>query len=76
VSHPLLFSDDRLPSAPSAINPEQVIHVRGRRTRSETPREMTRADIQQAISDYRGAAQIAQDAGFDGVTSAASTRER
>jgi N-ethylmaleimide reductase len=32
-----------------------------------TRREMTRADIRQAITDYRNAAQIAKDAGFDGV---------
>jgi len=34
---------------------------------SETPREMTRADIKQAVSEYRNAAQVARDAGFDGV---------
>jgi N-ethylmaleimide reductase len=32
-----------------------------------TPREMTRDDIRQAFADYRNAAQIAKDAGFDGV---------
>ena len=34
---------------------------------SETPREMTRADVRQAIDDYRDAAGVASDAGFDGV---------
>jgi N-ethylmaleimide reductase len=34
---------------------------------SETPREMTKADIKQAVADYRSAAQVAKDAGFDGV---------
>jgi N-ethylmaleimide reductase len=67
VSHPSLLNDGRLPSAPSPINPEQIIHVRGGRTMSETPREMTRAEIRQAVDEYRGAAQVAQDAGFDGV---------
>jgi N-ethylmaleimide reductase len=32
-----------------------------------TPREMTRADVLQTIADYRNAAQIAKDAGFDGI---------
>ena len=34
---------------------------------SETPREMTLADIQQAIDEYYNSAQVAKDAGFDGV---------
>ena len=32
-----------------------------------TPREMTRADIRRAVADFRNAARIAMDAGFDGV---------
>jgi N-ethylmaleimide reductase len=67
VSHPSFLSDGRFPVAPSAINPEQLIHVRGRTCMSETPREMTRADIRQAIDEYRNSAQLAKNAGFDGV---------
>jgi N-ethylmaleimide reductase len=67
VSHPSFFSDGRLPVAPSAINPEQLIHVAGGTRMSETPREMTRADIRQAIDEYRNSAQLAKKAGFDGV---------
>jgi len=67
VSHPIFFSDGRLPVAPSAVNPEQLIHVPGGTRMSETPREMTRADIKQAVAEYRNAAQVARDAGFDGV---------
>jgi N-ethylmaleimide reductase len=44
VSHPIFFADGRLPVAPSAVNPEQLIHVAGGTRMSETPREMTRAD--------------------------------
>jgi N-ethylmaleimide reductase len=66
VSHPSFFSDGKLPVAPSAINPEQLIHVAGGTRMSETPREMTRADIRQAINEYRNSA-LARDAGFDGV---------
>jgi N-ethylmaleimide reductase len=67
VSHPVFFSYDRLPVAPSAINPEQLIHVPGGTVMSETPREMTRADIKQAVAEFRNAAQVAKDSGFDGV---------
>ncbi len=67
VSHPSFFPDGRLPLAPSAINPMQTVHVASGTTMTVTPREMTRADIRQAIADYRSAAQVAKDAGFDGV---------
>jgi N-ethylmaleimide reductase len=67
VSHPSFFGDGRLPVAPSAINPEQLIHVPGGTRMSETPREMSLADIQQAIDEYYNSAQVAKDAGFDGV---------
>jgi N-ethylmaleimide reductase len=67
VSHPSFFHDGRLPLAPSAIDPIQTVHVASGTTMTVTPREMARADIRQAIADYRSAAQIAKDAGFDGV---------
>jgi N-ethylmaleimide reductase len=67
ISHSSLFPDGRLPAAPSAVNPEQWVHVRGGRIMSDAPREMTRADVRQAIDDYRHAAGVAMDAGFDGV---------
>src|ERR1700686_5454539 len=61
VSHPSLFSDGRLPVAPSAINPEQLIHVPGGTRLSETPREMTLADIKRTIDEYRNSAQVAKN---------------
>lgn len=67
ISHSSFFSDGRLPLAPSAINPIQQVHVTGGLVNTETPREMTLADIYQTVSDYRTAARIAKDAGFDGV---------
>jgi N-ethylmaleimide reductase len=67
VSHPSFFPDERLPLAPSAIDPMQPVHLASGKTMTVTPREMTRADIRQAIADYRNAARIAKDAGFDGV---------
>jgi N-ethylmaleimide reductase len=67
ISHSSLFPDGRLPAAPSAVNPEQWVHVRGGRIMSDTPREMTRADVRQAIDEYRHAAEVARAARFDGV---------
>jgi N-ethylmaleimide reductase len=67
VSHRSLYVDGRLPLGPSAVNPEQLIHVKGGRIVSEVPREMTLQDIKHAVTDFRHAAQVARDAGFDGV---------
>ncbi len=67
VSHRSLYNDGRLPRGPSAVDPEQLIHVKGGRVMSETPREMSLQDIKQAVKDFRHAAQVARDAGFDGV---------
>lgn len=67
VSHRSLYDDRRLPLGPSAVNPEQLIHVKGGKTPSETPGEMSFRDIKQAVKDFRHAAQVARDAGFDGV---------
>lgn len=67
VSHRSVYRNGRLPLGPSAINPEQLIHVKGGTIMSETPREMSLQDIKQAMRDFRHAAQVARDAGFDGV---------
>jgi N-ethylmaleimide reductase len=67
VSHRSFFRDGRPPLAPFAIDPQQLIHTASGTVMSETPREMTKADIKQSVADYRSAAQIAKYAGFDGV---------
>jgi N-ethylmaleimide reductase len=67
VSHRSVYDDGRLPLGPSAVNPEQLIHVKGEKIMSETPREMSLHDIKQAVKDFRHAAQVARDAGLDGV---------
>lgn len=67
VSHASFFSGGRLPAAPSAVDPLQLIHTAHGTVMSQTPKEMTKADIGQTIADYRSAAQIAKYAGFDGV---------
>src|SRR3984957_10865519 len=67
VSHRSLYDDGRLPLGPSAVDPGQLIHVKGGKIPSETPGEMSLHDIKQAVKDFRHAAQVARDAGFDGV---------
>ena len=67
ISHTSFFPDGRRPLAPSAINPLQQVHVTGGTVNTETPREMTLADIHQTIADYQNASRIAKDAGFDGI---------
>jgi N-ethylmaleimide reductase len=67
VSHRSLYEDGRAPLGPSAVNPEQLIHIKGGRVMSEIPQEMNLADIKQAVREFRHAAQVARDAGFDGV---------
>jgi N-ethylmaleimide reductase len=67
VSHPRFFSDGRIPLAPSAINPEQLVHIDGGMEPTVTPREMSKADIRQAVADYQNAARVAKTSGFDGV---------
>jgi N-ethylmaleimide reductase len=67
VSHRSLYDDGRIPLGPSAVNPEQLIHVQGGRVMSELPRAMSLDDVKQVVTDFRHAAQVARDAGFDGV---------
>src|SRR5580692_9075444 len=67
VSHRSLYEDGRAPLGPSAVNPEQLIHVKSGRVMSEIPQEMNLEDIKQAVREFRHAAQVARDAGFDGV---------
>lgn len=49
----------RLQLGPSAVNPEQLIHVKGGKIMCETPREMRLHEIKQAVKDFRHAAQVA-----------------
>ena len=62
----MLYDDGRAPLGPSA-GPEQLIHVKGGRIIGETPREMSLQDVRLAVRDFGHAAQVARDAGFDGV---------
>jgi N-ethylmaleimide reductase len=66
-SHPDLRGG-RLPSGPSAINPdEMVFSPTTGLVKSLTPRAFRTGEIEQTIEDYRSAAINARRAGFDGV---------
>ena len=57
VSHRSLYDDGRVPRGPSAVNPEQRIHVKGGSVMSDVPGEMSLSDIHQAVEDFRHAAE-------------------
>jgi N-ethylmaleimide reductase len=68
VSNRELVDNGRLPFAPSAVDPEQLVHTGyGKTEMTSVPAEMTLQDIKQAAADFRHASQVARDAGFDGV---------
>jgi N-ethylmaleimide reductase len=68
VSNRDLVGTGRAPLAPSAIDPQQLVYTNyGKTEVTSAPEAMTREDIQQTISDFRHAARVARDAGFDGV---------
>lgn len=69
-SHPSLQPNKELPVAPSAIAPpkgSKTIIETGAFVELGTPRALTVKEIKQIVMDYQHAAQIAMDAGFDGV---------
>ena len=68
VSNAVLIGNGRLPLAPSAMNPDQQVHTDyGTTELTSVPEAMSLEDIQQTIADFRHAARVARDAGFDGV---------
>lgn len=68
ISHRDLQPDGQLPVAPSAIRAEGVqAYTPGGFKPLETPRALEPGEIPGLIEDYARAAQLAKDAGFDGV---------
>src|ERR1700678_549378 len=68
VSNPTLVGNGHSPLAPSSVNPEQLVHTGyGLTETTSVPEAMSLEDIRQTIADFRHAAKVAQDAGFDGV---------
>jgi N-ethylmaleimide reductase len=68
VTTTALVGVGQTPLGPSAVDPEQLIHTGYTETEmSRAPAAMTLDDIRQAVRDFRNAAKVALDAGFDGV---------
>jgi N-ethylmaleimide reductase len=67
ISHPDLLPDKQTPVAPSAIKPEgEAITYEGMKAFVE-PRALEINEIQNIVSQYKHGAQMAKQAGFDGV---------
>ncbi|MBT8394395.1 MAG: alkene reductase [Bacteroidia bacterium] len=66
ISHPD-FHSGKLPLAPSAINPGYKSFTPQGFKETVTPKEMSQADIDITIKDFKNAAKNAVDAGFDGI---------
>lgn len=67
VSHPDFQPGAALPMAPSAVALAGETRTLAGKKPNVTPRAMTEIDICERIAEYRHAAQIAKEAGFDGV---------
>lgn len=67
ISHPDLLPDQQTPVAPSAIRPEgEAITYEGMKAFVE-PRALEVSEIENIVGQYKNAAQMAKQAGFDGV---------
>ena len=67
ASHTSFHPQLGLPVAPSAIAIQGEAHTPDGKQPYETPRPLTREEIQQTVEDYRQAAERAKAAGMDGV---------
>ncbi len=66
-SHPLLQPDGKLPFAPSAVAENVPITTPAGKMEPVVPHAMTTDEIASTINDYKNAALLAMEAGFDGV---------
>jgi len=67
ISHPSLQPGGALPVAPSAIKPAGEAITYGGPQPFVTPRALETGELAGIVEDYRRAAVLAQEAGFDGV---------
>lgn len=67
ISHPSLLPDNALPVAPSAIKPAGQAYTYSGLQDFVTPRALETAEIPGLIADYKHAAELAKQAGFDGI---------
>jgi 2,4-dienoyl-CoA reductase-like NADH-dependent reductase (Old Yellow Enzyme family) len=66
ISHPSYLNGEK-PVAPSAIKPEGHVSLVRPITEYEVPRALETEEIPGIVSQYRRAAKLAKEAGFDGV---------
>ncbi|GMA19214.1 alkene reductase [Arsenicicoccus piscis] len=67
IGHPVLLPDGLVPIGPSAVKAEGKVFTHEGMLDFVEPKEMTEAEIQEAIADFANAARNAIAAGFDGV---------
>ncbi len=67
VSHPSIQPEQRLPIAPSAIAAEGHLFTLQGRQPFVAPRALELSEIGRVVGDFARSAQLAHDAGFDGV---------
>ncbi|WP_300436790.1 alkene reductase [Christiangramia sp.] len=66
ISHPKFHNGEK-PLAPSAINPNEKVYTPEGFEKTVDPKEMSIQEIQETIQEFKHAAQMAKDAGFDGI---------
>lgn len=66
ISHPKFHNGEK-PLAPSAVNPNEKVYTPEGFEKTTEPKEMSIQEIQETIQEFKNAAQMAKDAGFDGV---------
>lgn len=67
ISHPDLLPDGATPIAPSAIKPAGQVWTPNGMQDYVTPRELAADELPGLVEQYRHAAKVAKDAGFDGI---------
>ena len=66
MSHPK-FHDGELPLAPSAVNPNEKSYTPDGFEDTVAPKEMSVSEIKETVQEFKNAALMAKNAGFDGV---------
>ncbi len=67
ISHSLLQPAQSLPVAPSALQPKGYVFTPHGRAAYETPGALSGSEIPNVVNEFKQAAQLAIDAGFDGA---------
>ncbi len=67
MSHPLMQPDGGLPVAPSAVAPEGELYTASGMTPFVAPRALETDEIAGIVAEFRRGAEVAKQAGFDGV---------